>query len=111
MAFLSEDIFFEVVKFTLWGMPTFNFNLSKIKYKTWSEHNLNNTRNNMKSQIQKKKKKKKIVELLIPTFFWKKASYEGTKTFLGKKIWGRCSKLEALKWSDHAKVWEEFHKW
>ena len=34
MAFLSEDIFFEVVKFTLWGMPTFNFNLSKIKLRT-----------------------------------------------------------------------------
>ena len=26
------------VEFTLWGMPTFNFNLSKIKCKTWSEH-------------------------------------------------------------------------
>ena len=26
------------VEFTLWGMPTFNFNLSQIKCKTWSEH-------------------------------------------------------------------------
>ena len=27
------------VEFTLWGMmSTFNFNLSKIKCKTWSEH-------------------------------------------------------------------------
>ena len=25
------------VEFTLWGMSTFNFNLSKIKCKTWSE--------------------------------------------------------------------------
>ena len=30
-----------------------------------------------------------IVELLIPTFFQKKASHEGTKTFLGKKIMER----------------------
>ena len=30
-----------------------------------------------------------IVELLIPTFLPKKASYEGTKTFLRKKIMGR----------------------
>ena len=91
MTFLSEDIFFEDVKFTVWGMPTFNFNLSKIKYKTWSEHNLNNTRNNMKSQIQKKKKKKnsEIVKLLIPTFFQKKVAHEGTKTFFGKRIMGR----------------------
>ena len=29
-----------------------------------------------------------IVELLIPTFFPKKASHEGTKTFLCKKIMG-----------------------
>ena len=45
----------------------------------------------MKSQIQKKKttKKKRIVELLIPTFFKKKGSHEGTKTFLGKEIMGR----------------------
>ena len=41
----------------------------------------------MKSQIQKKKKR--IVELLIATFFRKKPSLEGTKTFLGKKIMGR----------------------
>ena len=46
----------------------------------------------MKSQIQKKKKEEKnggIVELLIPTFFQEKASHEGTKTFLGKKIMER----------------------
>ena len=30
-----------------------------------------------------------IVELLIPTFFPKNASNEGTKTFLCKKIMGR----------------------
>ena len=30
-----------------------------------------------------------IAELLIPTFFTKKASHEGTKTFLCKKIIGR----------------------
>ena len=27
-------------------------------------------------------------------FFQKKASHEGTKTILGKKLWRRCSKLE-----------------
>ena len=42
----------------------------------------------MKSQIQKKKEKR-LVELLIATFFRKKASLEGTKTFLGRKIMGR----------------------
>ena len=42
----------------------------------------------MKSQI-KKKKNGGIVELLIPTFFQKKASHEGTRPFLGKKIMGR----------------------
>ena len=42
----------------------------------------------MKSQIQRKKNGA-IVELLIPTFFQKKASHEGTKTFLCKKIMGR----------------------
>ena len=47
----------------------------------------------MKSPIQKKKEGG-IVELLIPTFFQKKASHEGTKTFLGKKLCGGCSKLE-----------------
>ena len=26
------------VEFTLWGISTFNFDLSKIKCKTWSEH-------------------------------------------------------------------------
>ena len=41
----------------------------------------------MKSHIQKKNGG--IVELLIPTFFQKKASHEGTKTSLGKKIMGR----------------------
>ena len=58
------------------------------------KYNLNKTRNNMKSQIQKKKTKKKnggIVELLIHStnIFPKKTSHEGTKTFLGKKIIGR----------------------
>ena len=45
----------------------------------------------MKSQIQKKRKKKNggIVELLTLTVFYKKASHEGTKTFLGKRIMGR----------------------
>ena len=38
MTVLSKDNFFEDVKFTLWDMPTFNFNLSKFKCKTWSEH-------------------------------------------------------------------------
>ena len=38
----------------------------------------------MKSQIQRKKNGA-IVELLIPTFFLKKASHEGTKTILCKK--------------------------
>ena len=38
MAFLSEDNFFQDVKFTLWGITTFNFNLSKIKCKRWSDH-------------------------------------------------------------------------
>ena len=42
----------------------------------------------MKSQILKKKNGG-IMELLIPTFFQKKASLEGTKTFLGKKNMGR----------------------
>ena len=42
----------------------------------------------MKSQI-KKKKNGGIVELLIPTFFQKKASHERTKTFLGKRIMGK----------------------
>ena len=43
----------------------------------------------MKSQIQKKKDNDGIVELLIPTFFQKKASHEGKKIFLGKKVMGR----------------------
>ena len=42
----------------------------------------------MKSQIHKKKNGG-IVELPIPTFFKKKASHEGTKTFLSKKIMRR----------------------
>ena len=52
----------------------------------------------MKSQIQKKKKKKnsEIVELLIPTFFQKKAVHERTKTFLGKKIMGRLFQIGGL---------------
>ena len=47
----------------------------------------------MKSQIQRKKNGA-IVELLIATFFQKKASHEGTKIFCAKKLWGGCSKLE-----------------
>ena len=46
----------------------------------------------MKSQIPKKKRKKNggIVELLIQyQHFSRKASHEGTKTFLDKKIMGR----------------------
>ena len=39
------------------------------------KNNLNNIRNNMKSNNNGG-----IVELLIPTFFPKKASHEGTKT-------------------------------
>ena len=35
-----------------------------------------------------------IVELLIPTFFQKKVSYDGTKTFWAKKLLGGCSKLD-----------------
>ena len=46
----------------------------------------------MKSQIQKKKKKN--CGLLIPTFFRKKASHEGTNFLGAKKLWGGCSKLE-----------------
>ena len=58
------------------------------------KNNLNKTRNDMKSQIQKKKKKTgRIVELLIPTFFQKKLLMRG-QTFLGKKLWGGCSKLD-----------------
>ena len=41
----------------------------------------------MKSQ-SKKKKNDGIVESLIVTFFLKKASQEGKKYFLGKKIMG-----------------------
>ena len=48
----------------------------------------------MKSQIQKKSNDG-IVELLIPTFFQKKATHEGTKTFLDRNfLWGSCFKLE-----------------
>ena len=58
-------------------------------------NNLNNTRNNAKSQIQNNNDDNNnnnnnnnggIVELLIPTFFQKKPSHEGTKTFLCKQI-------------------------
>ena len=41
-----------------------------------------------------KKKNGGIVELLIPTFFQKKVSHEGTKIFWPKILWGGCSKLE-----------------
>ena len=47
----------------------------------------------MKSQIRRKKNGG-IVELLIPTFFQKKASHEGTKIFCEKNFWGGYSKLE-----------------
>ena len=50
------------------------------------KYNLNNTRNNMKFQIQKKKK----------NFFQKKTSHESTRTFFGKKNMGGFSKLEDL---------------
>ena len=45
----------------------------------------------MKSQIPKKKKERKREwwNCGIPTIFQKKASHEGTKNFLGKKIMGR----------------------
>ena len=52
------------------------------------KNNLNKIRNNFKSKI-KKERNGGIVELLIPTFFQKKASHEGTKPFLGKKTIGR----------------------
>ena len=43
----------------------------------------------MKSQIQKKKKKKKKnCGITNTNIFLKKASHEGTKTFLGKKNMG-----------------------
>ena len=59
------------------------------------KNNLNNTRNNLKSQIKKKKKKNGgIVKLLIPTFFKKKKLMKVQKLFWAKKIWGGCSKLE-----------------
>ena len=61
------------------------------------KNNLNKTRNNKKSQIQKKKKRENggIVALLIQyQYFSKKASHEGTKTFFAIKLWGGCSKLE-----------------
>ena len=37
--------------------------------------------------------------MVLPSEVWEdfsqeKASHEGTKTFLGKKLWGGCSKLE-----------------
>ena len=46
----------------------------------------------MKSQIPKKKKKKKKKKncgITNSNIFQKKASLEGTKTFLGKEIMGR----------------------
>ena len=62
----------------------------------------------MKSQIKKKKKERKngeIVELLIlPTFFPKKASHEGTKTFLGKKNYGQV----VVNWSTNDQTMSRF---
>ena len=48
----------------------------------------------MKSQIKKKKKKKKNGGITNTNIFQKKPSHEGTKTFLVKKVWRGCSKLE-----------------
>ena len=53
------------------------------------KNNLNNIRNNMKSNNNGG-----IVELLIPTFFQKKLLMRGQKLFYLKKIWIGCSKLE-----------------
>ena len=46
----------------------------------------------MKSQI--KNKEWWNCGITNTNIFPKKASQEGTKTFLGKKLWGGCSKLE-----------------
>ena len=43
----------------------------------------------MKSQIQKKKKEWWNCGITNTNIFPKKASHEGTKTFLGKEIMGR----------------------
>ena len=51
------------------------------------KYNLNDTKNNMKSQIKKKEWWSRGIT--NTNIFQKKASHEGTKTFLGKKIMGR----------------------
>ena len=42
-------------------------------------------------------------------FFPKKASWRD-KTFSGQKNYGEVALNRTTKWSDHAKVWEKFHK-
>ena len=56
----------------------------------------------MKSQIQKKKNGG-ILELLIPTFFQKKA-HEGTKTFWGQKNYGEV----VLNWRTNDPIMPRF---
>ena len=53
------------------------------------KNNLNNTRNNLKSQIKKKKKEWWNCEIINTNIFQKKKAHEGTKTLLGKKNMGR----------------------
>ena len=45
-----------------------------------------------------------IVELLIPTFFQKKASHEGTKTFFGQKNYGEF----VLNWRTNDQIMPRF---
>ena len=59
----------------------------------------------MKSPFQKKKEGG-IVELLIPTFFQKKASHEGTKTFLGKNFFGEV----VLNWRTNDQIMPRFER-
>ena len=47
-----------------------------------------------------------IVELLIPTFFQKKSSLEGTKTFLGKKKYGEI----VLNWKTTDQIMPRFER-
>ena len=63
------------------------------------KNNLNNIRNNMKSN-----KNVGIVELLIPTVFPKKASHEWTKTFLCKKNYGEV----VLNWRTNHHIMPRF---
>ena len=73
------------------------------------KNNLINTGNNRKSQIQKEKKKNKktncgILELLIPTFFQKKASHERKKTFFAQNNYGKI----ALNWRTNGQIIARF---